>query len=230
MEFNLAQTIAIYALPVLFAITLHEAAHGYVARHFGDMTAYRLGRISLNPLRHIDLVGTIVVPLVILVMSKLAGGPGILFGWAKPVPVNYRALRHPKRDMLWVAAAGPLANLLMVLGWLVLLRALQGLPAAYDPLAAMAQAGIFFNLVLMFLNLLPLLPLDGGRILASLLPEPAAVSYMRLEPLGFPVLLVLLYTNVVGAILLPAIEVSCEVMSAISGVPIEALGRSICMG
>jgi Zn-dependent protease len=223
MEFNLVQTIALYALPVLFAITLHEAAHGYVARYFGDMTAYRLGRISLNPLRHIDLVGTIVVPLVILVMSKLAGGPGILFGWAKPVPVNYHALRRPKRDMLWVAAAGPGANLLMVLGWLVLLKALLALPASYHPFVAMAQAGIFFNLVLMFLNLLPLLPLDGGRIVASLLPGAAAVSYMRLEPLGFPILLVLLVTKLLGEILLPAIAAALQVMSAVSGISIADL-------
>lgn len=223
MEFNLVQTIALYALPVLFAITLHEAAHGYVARHFGDMTAYRLGRISLNPLRHIDLVGTIVVPLVILVMSKLAGGPGILFGWAKPVPVNYHALRRPKRDMLWVAAAGPGANLLMVLAWLVLLRAVLALPASYHPIAAMAQAGIFFNLVLMFLNLLPLLPLDGGRILASLLPMPAAVPFMRLEPLGFPILLVLLVTNMLGVILLPLLGYSYHIMSGISGISVQGL-------
>jgi Zn-dependent protease len=223
MEFNLVQTIALYALPVLFAITLHEAAHGYVARYFGDMTAYRLGRISLNPLRHIDLVGTIVVPLVILVMSKLAGGPGILFGWAKPVPVNYHALRHPKRDMLWVAAAGPGANLLMVLGWLVLLKGALNLSESYHPFVAMAQAGIFFNLVLMFLNLLPLLPLDGGRIVASLLPGPAAVSYMRLEPLGFPILLVLLVTKLLGEILLPAIAAALQVMSAISGISVADL-------
>ena len=223
MEFNLVQTIAIYALPVLFAITLHEAAHGYVARHFGDMTAYRLGRISLNPLRHIDLVGTIVVPLVILVMSKLVGGTGVLFGWAKPVPVNYHALRRPKRDMLWVAAAGPGANLLMALGWMVILRTALEMPPHQFPFKEMAQAGIYVNLVLMVLNLLPLLPLDGGRILASLLPGPAAISYMRLEPLGFPILLVLLVTNVLGAILLPAIAISFQVMSAISGISIGDL-------
>src|SRR3989304_1381907 len=133
MEFNLVQTIAIYALPVIFAITLHEAAHGCVPRHFGDLTAYRLGRISLNPVRHIDLIGTIVVPLVIVVMSKVFGGPGILFGWAKPVPVNFPALRHPKRDMLWGAAAGPAANLLMAIGWLGVLRAFFGTPSGARP-------------------------------------------------------------------------------------------------
>jgi Zn-dependent protease len=119
---NLVQTIAIYAIPVIFAITLHEAAHGYVARHFGDMTAWRLGRVSLNPIRHVDLVGTIIVPLVLLATSRVLGGGAILFGWAKPVPVNFDALRHPKRHMLWVAAAGPGANLVMALAWAVLLK------------------------------------------------------------------------------------------------------------
>jgi Zn-dependent protease len=225
MEFNVVQTIAIYALPVLFAITLHEAAHGYVARHFGDMTAYRLGRISLNPLRHIDLVGTVVVPLVILVMSKLFGGTGVLFGWAKPVPVNYHALRHPKRDMLWVAAAGPGANLLMGLAWMAMLRGVLGVSGNYFsvPLAEMARAGIYINLMLMVLNLLPLLPLDGGRMLASLLPGPVAIGYMRLEPLGFPILLVLLFTNLLGTILLPVIAFSLQFMSQISGISIVDL-------
>ncbi|MCC6608848.1 MAG: site-2 protease family protein [Burkholderiales bacterium] len=217
MEFNLVQTIAIYALPVIFAITLHEAAHGYVARHFGDLTAYRLGRISLNPLRHIDLVGTIVVPLVILVMSKLFGGGGILFGWAKPVPVNFHALRHPKRDMLWVAAAGPGSNLVMACLWALALKGAVSMPGHYfaEPLAFMAQAGILINIVLMLLNLLPILPLDGGRMLTSLLPEPAAVSYARLEPLGFPILLVLLFTNVLGVILNPLIATSLHVIGTL---------------
>src|SRR5258708_3295635 len=145
MEFNLVQTIAIYALPVIFAITLHEAAHGYVARHFGDTTAFVLGRVSLNPLRHIDMVGTIAVPLLILVVSKLFGGAGILFGWAKPVPVNFHALRHPKRDMLWVAAAGPAANLVMALGWALLMKAAQMLPQSMFslPMMLMAEAGGF---------------------------------------------------------------------------------------
>src|SRR5215213_8109416 len=173
MDINHAlQTFAIYALPVLFAITLHEAAHGYVARHFGDMTAHAQGRISLNPVRHIDVMGTIVVPLVILVLS--AGK--FLFGWAKPVPVNYSALRKPKQHMAWVAAAGPGANLIMALVWGLLLKLAVLLPVNLFsvPLRLMAEAGIVVNLVFMFLNLLPILPLDGGRIVASLLPSRAA--------------------------------------------------------
>src|SRR3979490_3447789 len=146
MEFNLVQTIAIYALPVIFAITLHEAAHGYVARHFGDNTAFKLGRVSLNPLRHIDMVGTIVIPLLILVVSKLFGVAGILFGWAKPVPVNFHALRRPKRDMLWVALADPAANLVMALGWAAALKveALSGL-RGNDFLVQVPIAGIEVN-------------------------------------------------------------------------------------
>ncbi len=217
MEFNLVQTIAIYAIPVVFAITLHEAAHGYVARHFGDTTAARLGRISLNPIRHIDLVGTIVVPLAILVMSKLFGGASILFGWAKPVPVSFGALRNPKRDMFWVAAAGPFANLIMALGWALLLKLATVTPANDFtlPMGLMADAGINVNIVLMVLNLLPILPLDGGRIAVSLLPGPLALSYARLEPFGFPILLVLIFTNVLGVILNPMVRVSLELIESI---------------
>jgi Zn-dependent protease len=216
MEFNLVQTLAIYALPVIFAITLHEAAHGYVARHFGDNTAYVLGRVSLNPVRHIDPVGTILVPLLILVTSKLFGS-GILFGWAKPVPVDFSALRHPKRDMLWVAAAGPFANLLMALLWALALKmALLTQQNAFTlPLSLMAEAGITVNLVLMVLNLLPILPLDGGRIAVSLLPNRLAYSYSRLEPYGFPILLLLLFTNTLGVILNPALLLSVQLIESI---------------
>lgn len=217
MEFNLVQTLAIYALPVIFAITLHEAAHGYVARHFGDNTAYVLGRVSLNPVRHIDLVGTILVPLLILVTSKLLGSSGILFGWAKPVPVDFSALRHPKRDMLWVAAAGPLANLVMALLWAMTFKmALVTPPNAFTlPLSLMAEAGITVNLVLMVLNLLPILPLDGGRIAVSLLPNRLAYSYSRLEPYGFPILLLLLFTNTLGIILNPPLRLSMQLIESI---------------
>ncbi|MBI5909446.1 MAG: site-2 protease family protein [Betaproteobacteria bacterium] len=217
MEFNLVQTLAIYALPVIFAITLHEAAHGYVARHFGDNTAYVLGRVSLNPVRHIDLVGTILVPLLILVTSKLLGSGGILFGWAKPVPVDFSALRHPKRDMLWVAAEGPFANLLMAIMWACALKIALVTPhnAFTLPLSLMAEAGITINLVLMVLNLLPILPLDGGRIAVSLLPNRLAYNYSRLEPYGFPILLLLLFTNTLGIILNPALLLSMQLIESI---------------
>lgn len=198
-------TLTIWALPVIFAITLHEAAHGYAARHFGDPTADQAGRISLNPLRHIDPVGTLLVPGVILAVSALAGAGGMLFGWAKPVPVNFSRLRHPKADMLWVAAAGPGANLAMALGWALLLRLAMGLPESdYTvPMMRMADAGIQINGILMLLNLLPLPPLDGGRIMVSLLPHRAAWNFARLEPYGFPILLLLLFTGILGAILGP---------------------------
>jgi Zn-dependent protease len=217
MEFNLVQTLAIYALPVIFAITLHEAAHGYVARHFGDNTAYVLGRVSLNPVRHIDPVGTILVPLVILVTSKLLGSGGILFGWAKPVPVDFSALRHPKREMLWVAAAGPFANLVMAMLWALSLKMALAAPqnAFTLPLSLMAEAGITVNLVLMVLNLLPILPLDGGRIAVSLLPNRLAYRYSRLEPYGFPILLLLLFTNTLGIILNPALLWSMQLIESI---------------
>ena len=217
MAFNLVQTIAIYALPVIFAITLHEAAHGYVARYFGDVTAWRLGRISLNPARHIDLMGTIIVPLVILVTSKLFGGAVILFGWAKPVPVDFHALRNPKRDMLWVAAAGPAANLLMVVGWALALKAALLLPHNVFtlPLSLMAEAGIMVNIVLMVLNLLPILPLDGGRIAFSLLPDRLARSYAGLERFGLPILLILIFTNLLGLILTPMVQASIELIETI---------------
>ena len=217
MHLNLVQTIAIYALPVIFAITLHEAAHGYVAKYFGDNTAYVLGRVSLNPLRHIDPVGTVLVPLLILTMSSLFGAGGILFGWAKPVPVDFSGLRNPKRDMLWVAAAGPLANLFMAVMWAFALKFAVIAPhnTFSLPLALMARAGITINVVLMLLNLLPILPLDGGRIVVSMLPNRLAYSFSRLEPYGFPILLLLLFTNILGAILGPMVSASIHVIATI---------------
>lgn len=212
MDINqFVQTVAIYALPVLFAITLHEAAHGYVARHFGDMTAYAQGRISLNPARHIDLVGTILVPLAILAVSKF------MFGWAKPVPVNYSALRRPRQNMLWVAAAGPAANLAMAFGWAALYKLVEVLPVNYfsHPMVLMCKAGMDVNILLMLLNLLPILPLDGGRILASLLPSRMAWGYAKLEPFGFPILLVLLFTSALGVILAPMVNFSYRVLGTV---------------
>ena len=213
----LIQTLAIYAIPVLLAITLHEAAHGYVARHFGDPTAYLAGRISLNPLRHVDPVGTILVPGAILVASKLIGGSAMLFGWAKPVPVDFSRLRHPKQDMLWVAAAGPGTNLLMAVGWAALLKITTtmepGLLGAF--LAGNARAGIEINAVLMLLNLLPIPPLDGGRIAVSLLPHRLAWRFSRLEPYGLAILLVLLFTDILGRILGPLLGVFFRLLDTI---------------
>ncbi len=215
----LVQAVAIYALPVLFAITLHEAAHGYVARHFGDMTAYAQGRVSLNPLRHIDFMGTIIVPLLILATTVAAGTGGFLFGWAKPVPVNYSALRKPRQHMAIVAAAGPAANLAMALGWALLLKLWMLLPenSFSLPLVLMGRAGILVNLLFMFLNLLPILPLDGGRILASLLPNRAAWRYAKLEPWGIALLILLILPplNVLGKILNPLVDASDALIRAI---------------
>ena len=204
---DLISTLAIWALPVLLAITLHEAAHGYVARHFGDNTAHLAGRISLNPLRHIDPVGTVLVPLGIYLLSS-AGGVPLLFGWAKPVPVEFSRLSRPKQDMLWVAAAGPGANLFMALGWAALFKLAWSVPlfSYTGALSEMARAGVQINLVLMVLNLLPIPPLDGGRIAVSLLPHQIAWNFARIERFGFPILLLLLVTGVLGRLLEPGMN------------------------
>ena len=209
---NAIQTLAISALPVIFAITLHEAAHGYTARHFGDPTAWQAGRISINPLRHVDLVGTIIVPAMILLLS--AGG--FLFGWAKPVPVNFGRLRHPKQDMLWVAAAGPGVNLLMALGWGLLLKIAVAMPVhGYSQaMAEMARVGINITGVLMVLNLLPLPPLDGGRIAVSLLPHRQAAQFSQIEPYGMVILLALLFTGVLETILGPLLGLFMMLMKS----------------
>jgi Zn-dependent protease len=227
MELNLIQTIAVYALPVIFAITLHEAAHGYVAKHFGDLTAYAEGRVSLNPLRHIDPFGTVALPLILLALSKLFGGGGILFGWAKPVPVNFSNLRHPKRDMLWVAAAGPASNLLMALLWALMVKIGLSAPGNYFalPLALMGAAGVFVNVIFMVLNLLPLPPLDGGRILVSLLPHRLAHMVSRIEPYGFVILIVLLFTGALGVVMWPMIGFTMSAIAGLFGVPVSDLIR-----
>ncbi|MDC8444662.1 MAG: site-2 protease family protein [Nitrosomonas sp.] len=209
MDFDsIIQGIAIYALPVILAITMHEAAHGYVARHFGDFTAFNAGRISLNPARHIDPVGTILVPAALFIISKMTMGAGFLFGWAKPVPVNFSNLRHPKQDMLWVAAAGPGANLLMAFFWALLIKLAMILPITEytKPVILMGIAGIEINVILMVLNLLPLPPLDGGRMAVSLLPHRIAYPFSRIEPYGFMILLVLLISGVLGVIVWPMIN------------------------
>ena len=210
---SLIQTLAISALPVIFAITLHEAAHGYAARHFGDPTAWQLGRISLNPLRHIDPIGTIVIPIAILLFS----GGAFLFGYAKPVPVDFGRLRNPKQDMFWVAAAGPGANLFMALCWAFLLKMAWLLPSSEFtlPLSEMSKIGIMVNCVLMVLNLVPLPPLDGGRIAVSLLPYSLAWKFAQLERWGFPILLVLLFTGILDAIMNPLLGFATRIIRAI---------------
>lgn len=201
MELTIIQKIAIYALPVIFAITVHEAAHGYAAKYFGDMTAYQEGRISLNPIKHIDLFGTIILPALTVALG------GVLFGWAKPVPVNFSRLRNPKKDMLWVAAAGPASNLVMAILWVLVIKFANVAPLIFvEPLMLMAEAGIIINVILMVLNLLPLPPLDGGRIAVSLLPTGLAQSFSKLERYGFIILIVLLLTGVLGKILTPLVS------------------------
>jgi Zn-dependent protease len=198
---HLIQLITIAVIPILFAITLHEAAHGYVARHFGDMTAYQQGRITLNPIKHIDPVGTILLPMLTLVLG------GVLFGWAKPVPVNFSALRRPKQDMLWVAIAGPASNMVMAIFWALVAKLAWSFPHSYfaEPMLEMAQIGVKINVILMVLNMLPLPPLDGGRVAVSLLPHRQAWQLSRVEPYGLFILIGLAITPVLGWILTPPV-------------------------
>ena len=216
MGFSLWETVLLYAIPVVFAITLHEAAHGYVARMFGDSTAYMLGRVTLNPFKHIDPIGTIAVPLGLLLLSKLAGGGGFLFGWAKPVPVNFANLRNPKADMFWVAAAGPGANLLMALVWALLLK--FGGPLDQPGFfASMAIQGITINIVLMVLNLIPIPPLDGGRIMVSILPRALAFRFAQIERFGFMLVILLMATGVLNIVMAPLVRPSLQLITAVFG-------------
>lgn len=214
MDLSLPQLIAVYAIPVIFAITLHEAAHGFVAARLGDRTAQSLGRVSLNPLRHIDPIGTLLVPALILFASKAAGG-AMLFGWARPVPIVPSNLRSPRRDMGVVAAAGPLANIAMALGWAFALELMSVFGSDGEFLPRMAIAGIFVNLTLAVLNLVPVPPLDGGRILVSLLPLRMAAAFSRLEPYGLFILLALLATGALGFIVAPLIDIGVGVLAAL---------------
>jgi Zn-dependent protease len=212
MDFSL-ETVALAVIPVVLAIALHEAAHGYVARIFGDQTAWMLGRVTLNPLKHVDPIGTVAVPGLLL----LTGAP-FLFGWAKPVPVNFGNLRNPKRDMIWVAGAGPLANFAMALLWAFVAQAAA--PSGMldsDGLYRMAQIGISINLVLMVLNLLPIPPLDGGRIAVGLLPDAAARALARLEPYGFILIIVLLVTGLLGDLMRPILRVATFLLYTLTG-------------
>jgi Zn-dependent protease len=204
MNSHLIANLIIAALPLVFAITLHEAAHAYVARHFGDDTAARLGRITLNPLPHIDLVGTVLLPAGLFLLS----GGAFAFGYAKPVPVDFARLKRPKEDMFWVAAAGPCANLLMAVAWALLHKLAFGIPpnGYTQALVSMCFFGVTINLVLMLLNLLPLLPLDGGRIVVSLLPMRWAIAFSRTEPYGMIILIILLLSNALSAILEPLLR------------------------
>ncbi|KGF30421.1 MULTISPECIES: site-2 protease family protein [Oligella] len=187
--------VTVYAIPVIFAITLHEAAHGYVAKRFGDNTAYVLGRVSLNPARHIDLFGTVIFPLLTLFLG------GMLFGWAKPVPVNQGQLREPRRHMIWVVLAGPAANFLMALLWALLLRILFSMGETQGFLWEVSRAGISINLILMVLNLLPIPPLDGGRVLMNIVPLKTENLLARIEPYGIWILLALLLTGVIQPVI-----------------------------
>jgi Zn-dependent protease len=204
MDIEIIQKITVYAIPLIFAITLHEAAHAFAARYFGDSTAYMLGRMTLNPIKHIDPVWTIVVPLVTLLVSPF------VFGAAKPVPVNFGALRRPKQDMIWVAAAGPAANLLMMLMWALVgkIALIFAASEAVVFIILVAKAGIFVNAILMVFNLFPLLPLDGGRILAGLLPGRASYFFAKSEPYGMFILVALILTGVMGAFLWPLVDFS----------------------
>jgi Zn-dependent protease len=206
---NLIQTVLIYALPVLFAITVHEAAHGYVARHFGDNTAYMMGRVTLNPLKHIDPVGTILMPL----MLYFATSGAFLFGYAKPVPVNFGHLRHPKRDSVWVALAGPASNFIQAILWAIVFTVLVASGVNERFFLAMAKAGVLVNLVMWAFNLFPLPPLDGGRVLTGLLPARQAYAFSRIEPWGFFIVMGLVLLGVVSTFWLqPLIAVGYTVL------------------
>lgn len=206
---HLIQTVALYAIPVIFSITLHEAAHGYAARYFGDNTAWALGRVSLNPMKHIDPMGTIVLPLVLYFATSGA----FLFGYAKPVPVNFSRLRAPKRDMVWVALAGPGSNFFQALLWGVALYLLQGAGVSEPFLLKMCQGGVLVNVVMCVFNLFPIPPLDGGRILVGLLPWRQAVAVSRLEPWGFYIVMALVLTKVINTFwMLPLMGLSYDVI------------------
>ncbi|MEZ5541919.1 MAG: site-2 protease family protein [Pseudomonadota bacterium] len=211
-ELSLVQKIAAWIVPVLLGITVHEVAHGWVASKLGDRTALMLGRLTLNPLKHVDPMGTILIPGLLLLMRA-----GFIFGYAKPVPVDWRNLRHPKRDMAIVAAAGPLTNLLMAIGWALLIRIAYLIGDGGVALVFMGVAGIFINSVLMMLNLLPLPPLDGGRVLTGLLPGRWAWYFSRIEPYGFFILIALMLTNILGLILWPLIELAWSALLPVSG-------------
>lgn len=215
-ELSLPQVVVVSILPILFAITVHEVAHGWVAKRFGDPTAQRLGRLTLNPFKHIDPVGTVLVPALLLLLKA-----GFLFGWAKPVPVTWENLRHPKRDMVFVAIAGPAANLLMAFFWGAVAKLATVLPASADwaavPLQLMGEIGITINVLLMVFNLLPLPPLDGGRVAVGLLPGPLAWQLSRVEPYGFFILLGLMAFGILWFIIQPLVNLMTGLVHFVVG-------------
>jgi Zn-dependent protease len=216
-QLSIVQQIAILFIPVLLGITIHEAAHAWVASKLGDTTAKKLGRLSFNPIKHIDLIGTIIVPILILISS----GFSFIFGWAKPVPINSSQLKNPRRDTALITAAGPISNLLMAFLWTLIFKIVM----LWDPkysitalfLILVAKAGITINLLLAFLNLIPIPPLDGSRICASLLPPRQAYYYQKIEPLGFIILLALAFTGVLGWILSPLLNGSIIFLKFVFG-------------
>jgi Zn-dependent protease len=213
--YNIIIKILIFAPSMILAITLHEAAHGFVAKHYGDKTAYMLGRVTLNPIKHIDPLGTIVVPLLI----GFATNWSFLFGWAKPVPVNFNNLRHPKRDMLWVAAAGPVSNMIQAAVWALIALTLLGVGS--NSVAtywfSVAEAGILVNVVFAILNLFPILPLDGGRMLAAVLPGNLSYRYQGTERYGMIILLLLIFSGILGKFLVPLVVAAEEAVYALFG-------------
>lgn len=220
-ELSLIQRIAVWAIPVLFAITVHETAHGWMALRLGDPTAKMLGRLSLNPIRHIDPVGTILVPGLLLMLG------GFLFGWAKPVPITWENLKRPRQDVAWVAAAGPLANLAMALFWAVMIRLGLLIGDGSEGIALYliytGMAGIFINTILLILNLLPIPPLDGSRVMEAMLPGPLAWKYSRLEPYGLLILVVLLFTGLLGKVLWPLVMAVLALLGSVAGLSNETL-------
>lgn len=218
-EFSLVQKIIIWAIPVLFAITVHEVAHGWVALKLGDRTAQMLGRLTLNPFKHIDPIGTVLVPGILLLLG------GFVFGWAKPVPVSYQNLHQPKRDMAWVAAAGPAANFIMAIIWAIVAK--LGLMLIHaditlgQPMMFMGVAGVLINTMLMMLNLLPIPPLDGSRVLSSWLPGPMAYKFSRVEPYGFFILLGLLYFGILNLILWPLVSAMLGLLVSVFHLPAQ---------